>query len=654
MAESLANYPHEIKYGIESGNYNLDEAPQYTGIGEYTTYYRLRINDEMEYEGKQKIIINKILPLLPTVIENLKYTGEAQELLSVPENPGATFKYKIKDGYWTDAIPKGLDINDYEIEVRAYGDSEHADYVFNLTASISSPDKTELKNALTNAKAVFDEVKAYGIIGLLLGTEITLAQNIENTDKVTVEKVSETIENLNEAVEEAKQNKKIVDDEILLINEIGDVSYTEEVKTKIDEARLGYDSLLDAYKALIVNYTTLTNAEDTYSSLKTDSDAAGEVITLINAIGDVAYESKSNIDSARLAYDLLTDPQKALVTNYEALTNAEATYQQILLDKEVAKTVEEKINAIGIVLYDDESKERIDEARLAFDSLSDSQKILVENYEALTNAEARYQELTNDNNTASEVFRKINEIGNVTLESKDKLDEVRLAYDSLTDNQKSLVLNLSTLENAEARYSEIISNKEKAAAFDLMVDELGTVSYTAEFKEKINDAKASYNKLNKEQKSFVTKYEDLQAKEKQYENIGSVYRMINAISEVSYNSISKTEIANAREAYNNLTEEEKALVSNYDKLASSEATYNSLKGEQTSKLLVTIIFIVVILIIVIVGGLYILLFFVFNSFAVINSKQLRVFKLSKTDNQYKLLKMNFRVIYVEEENFRRK
>ena len=211
MAESLANYPHEIKYGIESGNYNLDEAPQYTGIGEYTTYYRLRINDEMEYEGKQKIIINKILPLLPTVIENLKYTGEAQELLSVPDDPGATFKYKIKDGYWTDAIPKGLDINDYEIEVRAYGDSEHADYVFSLTASISSPDKTELKNALTNAKAVFDEVKAYGIIGLLLGTEITLAQNIENTDKVTVEKVSETIENLNEAVEEAKQNKKIVD-----------------------------------------------------------------------------------------------------------------------------------------------------------------------------------------------------------------------------------------------------------------------------------------------------------------------------------------------------------------------------------------------------------------------------------------------------------
>ena len=62
-----------------------------------------------------------------------------------------------------------------------------------------------------------------------------------------------------------------------------------------------------------------------------DLDMTPEIaatIDAIDAIGEVTYtgECKAKIDAAREAYDALTDGQKALVTNYATLTDAEAAY----------------------------------------------------------------------------------------------------------------------------------------------------------------------------------------------------------------------------------------------------------------------------------------------------------------------------------------
>ena len=49
----------------------------------------------------------------------------------------------------------------------------------------------------------------------------------------------------------------------------------------------------------------------------------------ITAIGEVecTIECKEKIDDVRNAYNALTDDQKELVTNYETLTTAEASYK---------------------------------------------------------------------------------------------------------------------------------------------------------------------------------------------------------------------------------------------------------------------------------------------------------------------------------------
>ena len=109
--------------------------------------------------------------------------------------------------------------------------------------------------------------------------------------------------------------------------------YTAESKAKIDAARKAYDDLTNDQKALIseAEYKVLTDAEAAYAKLKADHEAADAVKTKINAIGDVVYtaESKAKIDEARAAYNALTDDQKALVDNYSTLTAAKEAYDTL-------------------------------------------------------------------------------------------------------------------------------------------------------------------------------------------------------------------------------------------------------------------------------------------------------------------------------------
>lgn len=67
-------------------------------------------------------------------------------------------------------------------------------------------------------------------------------------------------------------------------------------------------------------------------------DMSGEVYgvkALIDAIGTVTKDSGPAIQAARAAYDKLTNPQKALVTNYNKLTAAEKAYADLLAQEEI-------------------------------------------------------------------------------------------------------------------------------------------------------------------------------------------------------------------------------------------------------------------------------------------------------------------------------
>lgn len=75
------------------------------------------------------------------------------------------------------------------------------------------------------------------------------------------------------------------------------------------------------------DYTQESDYEETISAV--DRTAAASVKDLIRQIGTVTAESREAIQAARSAYDALTGTQKALVTNYQTLLDAEAAWQKL-------------------------------------------------------------------------------------------------------------------------------------------------------------------------------------------------------------------------------------------------------------------------------------------------------------------------------------
>ncbi len=178
-----------------------------------------------------------------------------------------------------------------------------------------------------------------------------------------------------------------------LIEKIGTVSCTDACKQRIDAARKAYNNLSATDKAKVTKLSVLEAAEKKYSELKkaNDQEKADTVIGLINKIDKkVTKDSKKSIEAARTAYDKLTAEQKALVTNYKKLTDAETALAKLTAsdkDKEKAQEVMDLIDKLGTITL--ESEKDIEAARNAYDKLTDLQKLLVENYDVLEQAEAK-------------------------------------------------------------------------------------------------------------------------------------------------------------------------------------------------------------------------------------------------------------------------
>lgn len=103
----------------------------------------------------------------------------------------------------------------------------------------------------------------------------------------------------------------------------------------------------------------------------------------------VTLDSKAGIDAAREAYNALPEYAQKNVSNYSTLKAAEAEYKRLASIKDV----EDKIDAIGTVVYTDACKALIDAARSAYDALSTASKAEVKNYQTLLDAEQAYKNL---------------------------------------------------------------------------------------------------------------------------------------------------------------------------------------------------------------------------------------------------------------------
>ncbi len=183
------------------------------------------------------------------------------------------------------------------------------------------------------------------------------------------------------------------------------------------------------------------------------SDAAKAVDDQIKAIGKVSLESGALIEEAEKAVNNLSADDKDDLDKLDKLEKAREKYNKLVFEDNVKK-IEEAIDAIGKVSV--EAADKINAARTAYDDASDEAKAEVGNLDKLEAAEKEYNDLL-----VGETVSMINQIGTVTLDSKEKIDAARDAYNTLTEENKKAVTNVKVLEDAEAAFKKLAEADKK-------------------------------------------------------------------------------------------------------------------------------------------------------------------------------------------------
>ena len=648
------HYKPTITYGTSEGEYDLTDNPSFVSIGTHNVYLKF-VRGQNVSVGSATVNIQKLAPSYinkPTAIDGLHYTGEAQKLLSAGSTDDGEIYYRLgEEGEWSTSICTATDVGTYTCYFKIVGDAMHKDSdVESIEVAISENDKTELINKITAVSAYYESIKdSYVPVGEALDTAIKEAIIVQESVNVTVEEINDAITALTAAYNKAVYDIELIKYVNTLIAMIGEV--TLEKEDKIVAARAAYD-LLDPALLIYVDTETLLAAESRLADLK----AADNVTKLIDAIGEVTYpDSGAAIKAAKDAYDSLSEDQLALVDadHVTTLNNAINTYND-LEDHAYAQHVMDLIDAIGEVKYPD-SLEAINKAKNAYDALNETRKALVdkEHLDKLNNAIATYEDLE-DQAYAQEVMDLIDAIGEVKFpDSLEAITKAKNAYDALNETRKALVdkKHLDKLNNAIATYIDL-ENRDYAQKVMDLIDAIGVVKYP-DSEQLIIKASEAYARLSDAQKAYVDDVHlnalnnaiALFASLKDKALANNVIDLINAIGEVDTSIECKARIDAARAAYEALSEDQKALVTNYNLLVRAEKTYVELTNPNYTLPIVLSVVGGVLLLLVLA---YFLMFFAFNKWVKKDDKFVRAVKLGKKNDKVRLMMMSFRFVYKDE------
>ena len=261
---------------------------------------------------------------------------------------------------------------------------------------------------------------------------------------------------------------------------------------------------------IILHYTDDYTKEEGGMAPAEDTSTAQKVIDLINKIGTVTYTDacKQRIDAARSAYDALTAAEKNKVGSNNLATLTKAEAEYKRLMQAGATDVDNLISKIGTVTAN--SGPAISNAWNAYNALTAEQKALVKNFNTLQEATQKWNQLK-----ADEVVKLIDKIEEpVTEKSKASIEAARKAYDGLTDAQKRLVTNTKKLTDAEKAYAQLTATPEDKEDAQKVIDLIKKLTnVTLDSEKDIQAARKAYDALTDLQKKLVDNYDVLTAAE---------------------------------------------------------------------------------------------------------------------------------------------
>ncbi len=430
-------------------------------------------------------------------------------------------------------------------------------------AAISDVTKEEGHTALATAIAVLEESYA------LLSDEEKLLLD----ERLVISEMPDYEAALSSAKELFTQWQKEYDESFLLpIKE--KISYADNItpdegievfENAINEITQMYSLLTDSQKTLFAEYDA--QMKDLGNKLEAWENAS-DINTVISMLTQISETEKITPDDSELIYDtqraleIITDKSMIPQELLGAFDSAVNSLQNAIADKAAAEDVIRLIDAIGNVTLN--SEEAIANAKAAYDELTEDQKYYVTNDGILFASEAHLSLLKEEKIKADELILFIDSLGEMSLESEEAVKYARQIYDSLTEEGKEFVTNIDKLISAE----NIINDIKTAGEVEGLINNIGEVNIGK--LSEIEDIREKYDALTDTQKALVTNLEVLEnAEDVLKDHIAA--RKVEKIIDKLPNKASFTKdasIYSAKEAYDKLTADQKALVENGDKIIS--------------------------------------------------------------------------------------
>lgn len=320
-----------------------------------------------------------------------------------------------------------------------------------------------------------------------------------------------------------------------------------------------------------------------YAGWRIDYTALNEFYSLINGlnIGGITISDRSAILRARELYDAMSDGERGEIHAYTYTRLLDAEKELAALEASLSKV--QKVRSMienfndPLTLKDEKS---VQEAREAYDALTQEEQAQVENYQKLLQAEARIQILRENQEAAQKVMDQIKALGEITLESEELVDAAREAYNHLTTEQKELISQsvLKILTDAEEALDQLQESAVRVETMKVMLEEaLGCeLSLENDCLGLVTEAHAACLALNEAEraqipaedwKELLDREEQLRrmaddGNEEDWQKKQNVEAMISALGG-SITLEDQERIEEAVTAYGELTVKQKALVENY-------------------------------------------------------------------------------------------
>lgn len=162
-----------------------------------------------------------------------------------------------------------------------------------------------------------------------------------------------------------------------------------------------------------------------------------------------------------------------------------------------------------------------------YDKLKWKQKIRVNGYSDINRKKDDAQKMINniDTNSVKKVIDIINNIGEVTLDSRESIEKAEKAYSELPEELISRVDNAGKIEEANDTYNKLVEEDTKKKNEQLvleiisLIDNLGTIDDSKDTENKITSIKKKYNLLPSDMQVGVSNYSAFLEKEKTYSEL---------------------------------------------------------------------------------------------------------------------------------------